>query len=449
MKHHLVLLGAIALFGCGPGASQPSNGGDDAGHSSTETSAGDHSSTGDESEGTAIAPGCGNGVLEDGEWCYERTVVNKGSLEGVDLYRIAAGADGFVIWSGSGFTALPPTQAELLLETQPFYAAPGGYAASSVLLPAKLSTDGVGRVDFLHWAEDVGSVEFPDNACQRIWVVPGASRPPPDTVSGTDGEHAVVDFECARDSFFVPIDVDGQGAPDSFFALDTYSGLGALYRRLAVYPGRPKYVDVELAQPIPQATSCTFTMARAGDVNGDGFEDGVGLGRDCPEGSSSQVLVFLADAQGGLRTDPLAFEIPVEEPVLSLEVSDLDGDDHDDVIVAGDEFAAVLRGQSNGLAQPVELTGEPTSILAPSRPEVPEEVRYLPVSVGQLDEHPELEVVLHTNGGLSAVSADGTPLGTISEPTASYAVFDINMDGLGDIGLISSDGDIVVHLSNP
>lgn len=297
----------VTCLGCGPSSHEPSGVDDD--HASDSST-----STGGRATTTGFEPGCGNGVVEEGEWCHEQYLLDDILPDAKELFRVAHGTtrgpDVFILWSLLGFhsIAFEPEQTPAFTIRQ-FYEVPGGYDPGSRLFAARFSLPEDSGLDFFHWEPEPTNVGAPSSGSQNVWLVPGPDRV--DEPSGFVLELAGLNQ--ARDAFLVPIDVDDNGT-DEYFAVDPTSGLGALYHYnpTSTEPPSPDWKPFEsgavlgLRKPIDAITDCVIRAAEGGDLNLDGLDEAVVLADTCPAESdaAAEMVVFEADGQGTLDPDP-------------------------------------------------------------------------------------------------------------------------------------------------
>lgn len=424
-----------------------SSGGSTASPSSSSTT--DETATSLDSDSSsstgAPEPGCSNGIVEAGEWCYERVEVDLSGFVkggGEEILRLFSGPDGIAVWANNGFTQLALDGEQPVVGGERFFTSVGWYEPLSVVLPAKLSTDGSGRPDFVHWGMDRVNPDYPLNACGSHFIVAGISRPPSTIPGGGDPSGRILDMECDRDSMVVPIDLNGEGI-DEFFAVDINGGLAAVYADAGTpQHGRPEGMEVVLVQEIDGADGCTIASARQGDIDGNGWEDAVVLVEGCQSNDGWSLLVFNGDGTGTLQPEPENLPVP-DDVFTTLEVDDIDGNGFADLVLAGPNGAYLLN--ESGMST---LDLKPVLVQAPYREVEPQEVLYLPVTFAQFDGTPAREIAMTVAGGLSVVSSEGVVLGSFDEPVASFATFDLNEDGLADVAVFDGDS-VVAYLSDP
>jgi hypothetical protein len=274
-----------------------------------------------------------------------------------------------------------------------------GTMAMPARLLSPLSTSTVtSKRPLLKWTPAVGEVELcADRACTTMLGTAtvdssgAAARPDADLpagvvfwrvknqgVSSATWELFVGQRSVGDGHFPGPLDVDGDGKPDSAVGV---SGGG-----LAVYLGGATglaQAPIFLASPDSAKANFGFVVAAAGDLDGDGFGD-LAVG-ECGKGTT-RVHVYYGSPQGsGLRASSQTLDSPDGQSGFGCRVAgagDLDGDGYADLAVArvGDDFGGglyIYRGGPNGLPS--------TSTRMDSPDQKPSRLGYSLAGVGDLD----------------------------------------------------------------
>ncbi len=467
----IIITSALALAtACGPTAKVPSEGDEDSGDEAPKTDVGSSStsafeSTGEQATSTGpVVTGCGNGVIEDDEWCYEQHILDDVLPEADELFRVHRGetvtADVFAFWSLLGFHSIAfdeQSQPPFLL--QQFYESPGGYNPGSRLFAARFSSREHYGQDFFHWEPELTNVGAPSSAMQAFWLVPGPDRA--DEPSGASLR--LLELIQSRDAFLIPIDVDSNGN-DEFFAIDPTSGLAGLYfyNPSTTEPPSPDWKPFEgagtalgLRQSLDAISPCILRSATGGDLNDDGFDEAVIVADTCPIAADDGVefIVFRSDGRGMFEPKPDVISLFSPGPIKSLQLADVDGDNLPDIVFAGDGFLHALVNDGNGAFEvPTPLVGVPESFFDNQFNESPflEEETVLPLGSGHFSGSEAEDVVFPTGDGVSIASLGRENVVEFPGVGAlfDFAVADINNDGLDDVAILHEQ-DLVIWLSSP
>lgn len=445
-RYSKAAVAAILLAACGPQASTTSGNNDGTGNANGSMPTETPTATGEQSSGseTAHVVECGDGLLEEGEWCFDRLSIDIVTLGLEQAFRVIATPDGLIVWGDNGFSLLSLADGEPAFEEPPFY--DRAYSPGATIYPAKLTTLGTGQPDLIFWSPvDITPGIDPSLRPQFVYLSPGAQRPEP----GSDfAIHEISDLDYARDDLVAPIDFDGENR-DEFFAYDRHSRLGAIYHGPSPAIDRPSGFSVEVIELLDNQLPCPPAAIHTGDFDNDGREDGVVVAPGCPAHEDTTLYVFSGESERPLNPAPSSLPLPLQGDTFTLYVYDFDGDGPDDLVAAEPGRLLLLRGSPNGLqniepldANPVEVViNGPAHIKGSERP-------LLSLATGQFDTKAEVEILVNTNAGITVVSSESGVVGEFPDPAGSFASFDINADGVGDVALIV-DEQVVVYRSNP
>jgi len=179
-------------------------------------------------------------------------------------------------------------------------------------------------------------------------------------------------------------DVNGDGYDDVIVGAELWDGVAGDRGAAFVYLGSASGLAATPAWTVEGDQSGTLfgvSVAGAGDVNGDGYDDVIvgdpySMNDDVQEG---RVFVYLGSVSGPAATPSWTFEsdaLAARAGVSVASAGDVNGDGYDDVIVGAPYFdspetdegrAFVFLGSALGLAASPAWTGEPDQRRAPVR----------------------------------------------------------------------------------
>jgi hypothetical protein len=199
------------------------------------------------------------------------------------------------------------------------------------------SVAGAGDVNGDGYDDVVMAAQGYDNFTGRIYLYTGG----PHGLTGTP--QSVVSGEGPADSFGVSLaaagDVNGDGYDDIVVGA---IGYGDFVGRAYLYAGGPTGLGSSpmwIATGESAGSSFGRSVAGAGDVNGDGYSDAV-IGAPDYNNFTGRVYLY-AGGPGGLRASPLMVLTGEQQEHFGWAVAgtgDIDGDGYDDVIVGADRF---------------------------------------------------------------------------------------------------------------
>lgn len=440
-------LTATVLCGCGPqvGNADTSGSGDGTGSEATsETSTGlpstSSSSSGaaDESTTTSIVPGCGNGIFEDGEWCFERHTVSV--LEGQgEPFRVLAGGEGepgFSLWAWGGFFQVNWDGEQLSFPEEPYFDAGRRHLPDSVVFRAKLILAGEGRVDLLHYSPL-------DSFC---YTVSGPSRTP--YIDPLGPVHYALGLDCARGNLLFPIRLPGLELDAHFFS-DPFDERSMLYH--VEFPPEeffsPGDGNTEPLQWMEAPPPCGVRLGHAANVQGDAREEAVLLADECVDDGQYGLFVHTPESDLSLSDAAVRLgDVPLPEPPVSwMVLPPASGGEHARIVVAGPGYATLLSFGERGtpIASDLDVEALPLQFSHEDGP-----LQRLPLGQGLFEPDGSTAIAINSDDGIRVVALDATPLGLFEEDAESYAVSDLNGDGWGDLAALV-DGQVVVHISNP
>lgn len=148
-------------------------------------------------------------------------------------------------------------------------------------------------------------------------------------------------------------DVDGDGFADVLVGANRANGPGAAYLYLGG-PGGVSMSPVVIASPVIDASSLVnfgYSVAGAGDVDGDGLADMVIGALGVNRGAGAAYVV--RGGVGGVAGGPIALGANLSTGHLGESVAragDVNGDGYGDVVVAADGSVLLYLGGPNGIA---------------------------------------------------------------------------------------------------
>ena len=434
-----------ALSGCGPQATGVESGrsGDGTSPQSSGTSTGFVSTSSSSSEAaestTGIVPGCGNGVFEEGEWCFERHSVSAVEDHG-EPYRVISGGEGepgFSLWARNGFYLAHWDGEELSFQTDPYYDSGAYHLPDSVVYRAKLILAGEGRVDLLHYSPI-------DPFCN---IVSGPLREP-NGDPGAPVNYLLLNLDCSRGNLLFPIRLAGLEL-DAFFLSEPFYERNTLFQ--FEFPPEdffaPGMGGVEALQWMEAPAPCGIRLGHAANIQGDSREEAVLLADECVDDGEYGLFAHTPDSDLSLSDAAVRLGgVSLPAPPLSWMVLPPASDsEHERFVVAGTGYATLLSFEDGETpaASDLQIEAVPLQFSHEDGP-----LERLPLGHGVFAPDGSTAVSVNTDDGIRVVALDGTPLGLFEEEAQSYAVSDLNGDGWADLATLV-DGQVVVHLSNP
>lgn len=422
-------LSFLAGMGCGPQA----GGGDgettddpsptpDMGDSGSETS-------GDTSTGDPAA--CGDGVIDQGEWCHERVVIENEYTE--RMLRIMPGFDeagAFVLWSGLHLVSVKAEDAGVAFHS--YYEGPAGnYRPNGRVFPAQIAPTEHGRVDYIYWSPEIPTM---GSVCLSANVFPGPER----THEGR--ALPIRELDCDRDGVLIPVSL-GEG-PDAFFAVDEATGLAAFYEPVDLGEWSPFDIGVHVAtaSTVDTIPLCQAYLAAAGNAM-DLVEDVFVLGQNCADGGNS-ILTTYRPSPSGMVIAEKELDVTAPANIEAMELVDIDGDLLDDIVLAGEGVVEFYLQESDGTFAKQEVPGVDVVGFVPRETASPPPMEpIVRIQTGEFDASPGLEVVVPVLDGISILSSSGVVVRseTFEEPILGFAATDINGDSLADIAVLHPD----------
>jgi hypothetical protein len=260
----------------------------------------------------------------------------------------------------------------------------------------------------------------------------------------------------------IPIDVD-ENSVDEFLGIDPSSGEGGLYHYNPSTTDPPLQhwqpfegngTPLGLRQPLENITSCILRSASAGALNLDTYEDAVLFADNCNSATehTAELIVLLSDGAGTFEA-PFAVVVTTPAAVISTRLADLDGDQYDDIILAGEGFFLSLLNNGNGTFETAsDLQGTPQAVSDNqfNRSPFTEETPVLPLNDGVFTSSPERAVVFPTAGGAAVTSWSSGIIAQldIALPILDIGTADINGDQATDIAILHPQA-VSLWVSNP
>ena len=423
---------AVLLSGaaCGPSSGSSSSGGDGNGDGEVggEDPPPDVGAEGSTGESTGATGGCGDGIIDEGEWCYERhEIINEHTDR---MLRVMPGLDeaneAFVLWS-RGLVSVTSDGSEILFRK--YYEGSGGvYQSNGEVFSTRIEATDQHRADYVFWLPEAGI----SNECLSAFVLPGPSRTPTSNLS-------IHQLECDRDGVLAPVGFEG--APDGFLGLDETTGLAALYKPEPLDGWSPFEVGVYVTPTVTfDAPACQSFLSAPGK-SADGEESVFILGKGCADDAGSILMKYSAVSEGTSIEEEL-FDTAIPADVQAIKMADLNGDHADDVIMIGDGFAQVQLQNPDGTFQPAPAPDVAVSGFVPYEAATPAPMEPIHrLQTGEFDNSPGEEVVVHTTDGLAVIShtGDSVHTETFDLPVTGFAAADINGDSLSDLAVLHSD----------
>jgi len=211
------------------------------------------------------------------------------------------------------------------------------------------------------------------------------------------------------------------------------SGTGPNY---LMYSGTLNPVTLAMQTQTSDASLAGLTALTAGDLNGDGMADVIGI-----DGSQGQIGVWLASTAGTLGT-PAFYSVPGSVTETAL-VADVNGDGKADVVVAsrtaaGQEEISVLTGNGNGLLNAAQSINIATPLAGATRYPLVNLVAADLRGSGKPDLVGSNGLVLLNNGSgtfTAAPAAAFAPIASTAESGPNLAAGDFNNDGKPDLAV--------------
>ncbi len=437
---------AAALCGCGPQATDADSSGSGDGTSSQSggTSTGPVSTSSsseaadDSTTGTTV-PGCGNGIFEEGEWCFERHALSVVEEQG-EPFRVLAGGEGepgFSLWAWGGFYRVNWDGEQLSFPAEPYFDAGRRHAPDSVVFRAKLILAGEGRVDLMHYSPL-------DSFCN---IVSGPLREP-NGDPGAPVHYLLQELRCARGNLLLPIRLAGLEL-DAFFLSEPFYERSTLFQ--FEFPPEdffaPGMGGTEVLQWMEAPAPCGIRLGHAANIQGDSREEAVLLADECVD--DGQYALFVHAPDGDLSISDAAVrlgDVSLPAPPMSwMVLPPANDDEHARIVVAGTGYATLLSFADEGplVASDLDVEALPLQFSHEDGP-----LQRLPLGQGLFEPDESTAVAVNSDNGVRVVALDGTPLGLFEEDAESYTVSDLNGDGWGDLAALV-DGQVVVHISNP
>ena len=148
-----------------------------------------------------------------------------------------------------------------------------------------------------------------------------------------------------------------------------------------------------LGDPSDSALGFGCSMWLAGDLDGNGFDDLIGLTRDgeaCFGARGGRLFVGMVSA-GGVAFSEL--ESGLSAPARTIQLADLDGDGLPELLVVGESRATAYFRSGSGVFAPVDVPTDHGVALA--------------IAATNADSDPELEVAIATSDGVVVFDLDG------------------------------------------
>ena len=440
-----VTLAVAALCGCGPQVGDADSRGSGDGTSSQNTTGGStglattsssSSELADDSTTGALVPGCGNGVFEDGEWCFERHAVSAAADQG-EPYRVLAGGEGepgFSLWAWSGFYQVHWDGAQLSVSTESYYAIGQYHRPDSVVYRVKLIVADEGRVDLLHYSARAGFCSIASGPFRTPFEGPGAPAA------------QFIGLDCAHGNLLFPIRIPGLQT-DAFFFSEPFRERSILH--YAQFPAEESLADwqgTEQLQWLEAPAPCGVVLGHAANVRGDDREEALLLADECTDDGQYGLFAHVLDDEQRLGDAPIRLgDLSLPLPPLSWTI--LPGSDggYARIVVAGPGYTTLLSFDGAGPLTASDLGVEalPLQFADDDGP-----AERIPLGHGVFEPHGSTAVSVNVEDGIQIVALDGRTLGLFDEEALSYAVSDLNGDGWADLAALVDD-QVVVHLSNP
>jgi hypothetical protein len=357
--------------------------------STTSTETAGSTSTGSTST-TGVPTGCGDGISEPHQWCYEEI-----PIAGLDVREIAAGdldgnkGDEIVVWAKDGLWVVgADLQAEWVAPIDPFLW--GFYSRLYVA-----DVDGDGSADVVAHGDD--AVVMFRNKNGALDPIATMLTPVEYTV-----KHLAV------------TDVDGDSRSE-FFGID----------QTDVYMHREENGKLVLVQEIVGLLPCEFAETiESTDLNSDGKRDIVVLSLGCEDQLDNVPFYVLLGQDDGTVT--LLGEFPTGGTPRGIAFADFDGDKTLDVITSNEntDDMSILLGKGDGTFHPQER--------------IPFVSRAVGLIAGSFDSTPKAEVLYVGTDSTSVLE----PLGDWHSSVTVMGmgiVIDLNGDELSDLALYVFD----------
>lgn len=426
----------LAPLACGARTSQTDSADTGSSGVAPDLGSSEAESTGGSSGG--VEPGCGNGLIEDGEWCYERvSATNEYTNRPLRVMRGFEGTrETFVLWS-NGLVSIAPTgpSSTGLDFRQYFEGSAGVYQSTGHVFPAQIGPSEQKRADYVFWTPEPVTSDSASH-CLSAFVLPGPER------EHENRELSLHELDCARDGVITPVRLGG--ALDGFFAVDESTGLGALYstENLGDFSPFDVGVHLKIEATLDGLPQCERYLARAGNPSATNIEEVFVLGQQCVGTPQPLLLAYRPDEPG---FDLVEREIPVSFSgnASSLALVDLNGDQRDDLVLAGESFVHALVQTNDGDFVSLELPSVDVEGFVPIETSSPPPMQpIVRVQAGTFDAAAGSELVLPVKDGVSVVSFSGEVLASelFDQPVTGFAAADINSDTLSDLAILHPDG---------